>query len=126
MPGKKKNKLITWAIIAAVLVVLLAAYAIPKLALIGKQTDHKVYVAFGFHGNLYHSYRVDTNDEAGFGKDIRVMRKIIVGETGDDPEQTDIDAVEADRMFSILMGEDVESRRAFIEQNAIHVKNLDV
>jgi DNA gyrase subunit B len=56
----------------------------------------------------------------------RVMRKIIVGETGDDPEQTDIDAVEADRMFSILMGEDVESRRAFIEQNAIHVKNLDV
>ncbi len=55
----------------------------------------------------------------------RVLRKVIVGET-DDAEQTDIDAVEADRMFSILMGEDVESRRVFIEQNAIHVKNLDV
>jgi hypothetical protein len=77
MPRKKKSTLITWAIIAGVLVVLLAAYAIPKLALAGKQTDHKVYVAFGFHGNLYHSYRIDTNDEAGFGKDIRVIRKII-------------------------------------------------
>jgi DNA gyrase subunit B len=56
----------------------------------------------------------------------RVLRKMIVGETSDDPEQTDLDAVEADRMFSILMGENVELRRAFIEQNAIHVKNLDV
>jgi len=54
------------------------------------------------------------------------LRKVIVGETDDDPEQTDIDAVEADRMFSILMGEDVDARRQFIEQNAIHVKNLDV
>ncbi len=56
----------------------------------------------------------------------RVLRKIMVGETSDDPEQADIDAVETDRVFSILMGEDVESRREFIEQNAIHVKNLDV
>ena len=56
----------------------------------------------------------------------RVLRKVIVGETDDDPEQADIDAVEADRIFSILMGENVESRREFIESNAIHVKNLDV
>ena len=28
------------------------------------------------------------------------------------------DAVSADRMFSILMGEDVEARREFIQQNA--------
>ena len=28
------------------------------------------------------------------------------------------DAVEADRMFSILMGEDVEARRDFIQKNA--------
>ena len=56
----------------------------------------------------------------------RVLRKVVVGETTDDPEQADIDAAEADRMFSILMGENVELRREFIEQNAIHVKNLDV
>jgi len=77
MTRKKRTSLITCSIIAGILIILLGAYAIPKLPLIGKQTDHKVYVAFGFHGNLYHSYRVDTNDEAGFGKDIRVIRKII-------------------------------------------------
>ena len=39
--------------------------------------NNKVYVAFGFHGNLYHSFRGDTNDESGFGKDIRVIRHIL-------------------------------------------------
>ncbi|MBO5884822.1 MAG: DNA topoisomerase IV subunit B, partial [Clostridia bacterium] len=36
------------------------------------------------------------------------------------------DAVEADAMFSQLMGEDVELRRQFIEQNATLVEELDV
>ncbi|MCX8124568.1 MAG: hypothetical protein N3F66_10455 [Spirochaetes bacterium] len=27
-------------------------------------------MSLGFHANFYHSYRIDTNDEAGFGKDI--------------------------------------------------------
>jgi DNA gyrase subunit B len=36
------------------------------------------------------------------------------------------DAATADRLFTILMGEDVPSRREFIEQNARDVQNLDV
>jgi len=36
------------------------------------------------------------------------------------------DAVESEEIFSTLMGEDVESRRRFIEENALDVKNLDV
>ena len=35
-------------------------------------------------------------------------------------------AAEADTLFSILMGEEVESRRRFIEEHALEVKNLDV
>jgi len=37
----------------------------------------RVYIAFRFHGNFYHSYRGDTPDELGFGKDIRIIRHII-------------------------------------------------
>jgi len=49
-----------------------------------------------------------------------------------DPERRTIlkvtidDAVEADHIFSVLMGEKVEPRREFIEENARYVRNLDV
>jgi len=36
------------------------------------------------------------------------------------------DVVESDKIFTILMGEDVEARRKFIEENALDVKNLDI
>ena len=49
-----------------------------------------------------------------------------------DPERRTIlrvtmdDDFEADRLFNIVMGDEVEPRRIFIEQNARYVKNLDV
>ncbi len=36
------------------------------------------------------------------------------------------DAIKADEIFTVLMGDDIESRRQFIQENAKYVKNLDV
>lgn len=39
--------------------------------------EAKVHIAFGFHVNLYHSFRGDSNDDRGFGLDIRIIRNTI-------------------------------------------------
>ena len=74
------------------------------------------------------------------GKDIEIKRFKGLGEmnsdqlwsTTMDPKNRTLlqvrleDAGEADRLFSILMGEDVEKRRNFIREHALEVQNLDV
>ena len=53
--------------------------------------------------------------DATMNKENRVLRQITVE-----------DAVAADKIFSDLMGEEVEPRRKYIEENAVYVENLDI
>ncbi|MBI2129886.1 DNA topoisomerase (ATP-hydrolyzing) subunit B [Candidatus Woesearchaeota archaeon] len=53
--------------------------------------------------------------ETTMDPDVRILKQVTIE-----------DAVEADRIFSILMGEEVEPRRRFIEEHAREVVNLDV
>ena len=64
--------------------------------------------------------------ETTMDREKRVLLKVVVSEDPEDVEQQDIDAREADRTFAILMGDNVEARRQFIEENALNVKNLDI
>ena len=65
-------------------------------------------------------------------KGLGEMNAEQLAETTMDPEKRTLlvvkleDMVKSEEMFSTLMGEDVESRRKFIEENALDVKNLDV
>jgi len=105
--------------------------ALPPLYLIRKGKQHwytysdeeqqKKLKEVGTQGVTVQRYKGlgEMNPEQLFETTMNPNNRTIVQCTVDD-------AAEADEVFSLLMGEDVEPRRKWIEENAHKVKNLDI
>ncbi|MDF2550169.1 MAG: gyrase subunit [Chlamydiales bacterium] len=112
----------------------ISRYLIPGSPLFEVVGDHeKVFLAYTLKETIE---MIRENGRKGIEiqryKGLGEMNPEQLWETTMDPEKRTLvqvtvpDAMEADLTFSMLMGEEVPPRKAFIEQHALSVKNLDI
>ncbi len=98
----KKKNILKSLLLGLILVWIGQTFTAGTPAPIRAENPHNVYISFGFHGNLYHSFRGDTNDEQGFGMDIRIIRRIIQTLDKYNKQGVPVKAVwDFDNMFSL-------------------------